>query len=144
MALTFYILIFRYKLWKPYTLSYYDSCLRKMIKLVTMESNAENASYCALFLTLVNEMLEKFMKENNQAIKIFNYSIIQRDEHFSNQNGIEAVLGHELVENRTASCEHNFEQSVEKHLKLLPTEYHQSYKTLVTSLKNAVTQEAFI
>ena len=115
-----------------------------MIKLVTMESNAENASYCALFLTLVNEMLEKFMKENNQVIKIFNYSIIQRDEHFSNQNGIEAVLGHELVENRTASCEHHFEQSVEKHLKLLPTEYHQSYKTLVTSLKNAVTQEAFI
>ena len=31
---------------KP-TLSYYDSLPREMIKLVTMESNLENSSYCA-------------------------------------------------------------------------------------------------
>ena len=62
-----------------------------MIKLVTMESNTENSSYCALFFFLIKEMLEKFMKENGQVIKIFNLSIIQCDEHLSNQNGIEAV-----------------------------------------------------
>ena len=75
-----------------------------MTKLVTMELNGENSSYCALFLTLVIKMLEKFMKENGQIIKIFNPSIIQCDKHFSNQNGIEEVLAHEFVENRTASC----------------------------------------
>ena len=96
-----------------------------MIKLLTMESNAENSSYCALFFTLINEMFDKFMKENGQIIKIFNLSIIQCDEHLSNQNGIEAVFGQEFVENRTASCEYHFEKSVEKHLKLLPTDDHQ-------------------
>ena len=33
---------------------------------------------------------------------------------------------------------------MEKNLKLLPTEDQQSYKTLTTSLNNAVTEEAFI
>ena len=65
------------------------------------------------------------MKENGQIIKLFNPSIIQCDEHLSNQNGTEAVLGQEFVENRTASCEYHFEKSVEKHLKLLPTGDHQ-------------------
>ena len=66
--------------------------------------NAEKSSYCALFLTLVIKMLERFMKKTGQIIKIFNPSIIQCDKHFSNQNGIEEVLAHEFVENRTASC----------------------------------------
>ena len=83
------------------------------------------------------------MKENDQIIKIFNPSIIQCDEQLSNQNGIEAVLDRNLwkVGLQVAS---NFENSVEIHLKLLPTENQQSYKTLATSLKNAVTEEAFI
>ena len=115
-----------------------------MIKLVTMESNIENSSYCALCFSLITEMLQNFMKENGQVIKIFNTSIIQCDEHLSNQNEIEAVFGQDFVENRTASCEYHFEKSVEKHLKLFPTEGRQSYKTLATSLKNAVTEEAFI
>ena len=85
-------------------------------------------------------MLEKFMKDNGQIMKIFNPSIIQCDEHLSNQNGIEAVFGQEFVKNRTASCEYHFEKSVEKLQKLLPTEDQQSYKTLATSLKNAVTE----
>ena len=76
-----------------------------MIKLVTMESNAENSSYCALFFTLINEMLEKFMEENGQIIKIFNPLFIPCDEHLSNQNGIQAIFGQEFVENRTANCE---------------------------------------
>ena len=114
-----------------------------MIKLVTMESNAEISSYCALFFCFINEVLEKFMKENDQIIKIFNPSIIQCDEQLSNQNGIE-VFGQEFVDSRTASCEYHFENSAEIHLKLLPTENQQSYKTLATSLKNAVTEEAFI
>ena len=85
------------------------------------------------------------MKENDQVIKMFNPSIIQCEEHLSNQNGIEAVFGQDFVENRTASCEYHFvEKSVEKHLKPLPTEDKQSYKTLATSLKNTVTEEAFI
>ena len=67
-----------------------------------MKSNAENSSCGALFFTLINEMLEKFMKDNGQIMKIFNLSIIQCDEHLSNQNGIEAVFGQEFVENRTA------------------------------------------
>ena len=46
--------------------------------------------------------------------------------------------------NRTASCEYHFEKSIEKHLKLLPAEDQQLYKTLATSLNNAVTEEAFI
>ena len=125
MAYIFQILIFRSKSWKTYTLSYYDSLVREMIKLLTMESNAENSSYCALFFTLINEMFDKFMKENGQIIKIFNPSIIQCDEHLSNQNGIEAVFFFDFVENRTASCEYHFEKSLEKHLKLLPTDDHQ-------------------
>ena len=75
---------------------------------------------------------------------INNPSIIQCEEHLSNQNGIEAVFGQDFVENRTASCEYHFEKSVEKHLKLLATEDKQSYKTLATSLKNTMTEEAFI
>ena len=88
-----------------------------MIKLVTIESNAENS-----FL-----MLAKFLEENGQIIKIFNPSIIQCEQYSSNQNGIEAVFEQEFVENRIASCEYYFEKSVEKHLKLLPTEDQQSY-----------------
>ena len=63
-----------------------------MINLVTMKSNTENSSYCALVFSLINEMLVKIMKENDQVIKIFNPSIIQCNEHLSNQNGIEADL----------------------------------------------------
>ena len=70
-------------------------------------------------------MLDKFMKENGQIIKLFNPSIIQCDEHLSNQNGTEAVFGQEFIENRTASCEYHFEKSVEKHLKLLSIDDHQ-------------------
>ena len=80
-------------------------------------------------------MLEKFMKENGQIIKIFNPSIIQCDKHLSNQSGIEAVFGQEFVENRTVSCNYHFEKSVEKHLKLLSTEDQQSYKTLANFSK---------
>ena len=104
----------------------------------------ENSSYCTLFFTLINEMLDKFMKENGQIIKTFSPSIIHCDEHLSNQNGIKAVFGQEFVENRTESCEYHFEKSTEKHLKLLPTEHYKSYKTLETSLKNAVAEETFI
>ena len=64
-----------------------------MIKVVTMKSNTENSSYCALVFSLINEMLVKIMKENDQVIKIFNPSIIQCNEHLSIQNEIEAVLG---------------------------------------------------
>ena len=115
-----------------------------MIKLVTMESSTENFSYCALFFSLINEMLENFMKGNDQVIKMFNPLIIQCDEHLSNQNGIEADFGQDFVQNRTASYKYHFEKSIEKHLKLLPTEDQQSYKTLVTSLKNTVIEKAFI
>ena len=61
-----------------------------------MESNAENSSYCALFFCFIKKVLEKFMKENDQIIKIFNPSIIQCEEQLSNQNGIEAVLDRNL------------------------------------------------
>ena len=84
------------------------------------------------------------MKGNDQVIKMFNPLIIQCDEHLSNQNGIEADFGQDFVQNRTASYKYHFEKSIEKHLKLLPTEDQQSYKTLVTSLKNTVIEEAFI
>ena len=82
-----------------------------MIKLVTMESDTENSSYCALFFSLINDIVEKFMKENGQVIKIFSSSVIQCDDHFSNQNGIETLFGQDFVQNRTASCEYQFKKS---------------------------------
>ena len=106
-----------------------------------MEPNTENSPYCALFFSLMDKMLEKFIKENGQVIKIFNSSIILCDEHLSNQNGIEAVFRQDLLENRTLSCEYFFEKGIKKHIKLLSTEDQQLYKTLATSPKNVVTEE---
>ena len=106
-----------------------------------MEPNTENSPYCALFFSLMDKMLEKFIKENGQVIKIFNSSIILRDEHLSNQNGIEAVFRQDLLENRTLSCEYHFEKGIKKHIKLLSTEDQLLYKTLATSPKNVVTEE---
>ena len=38
-------------------MSYYDSVLREMVKLVTRESKHENSDHCELFLTLINVIL---------------------------------------------------------------------------------------
>ena len=65
---------------------------------------------------------ETFTKENGQISKIFSPSTNQCSEHFCHQNGIVEVFGQEFLKNRTASYEYHFEKSVEKYLKLLPTE----------------------
>ena len=66
------------------------------------------------------------MKENGQIVKKVNPSIIQYNEHLSNQNEIETVFGQEFVEKRTVSCEYHFENGVKKYLNLLPIEDQQS------------------
>ena len=78
------------------------------------------------------------------VVKVFKLSIIQCDKHLNNQNGTEARFGQDFVKIRTVSYEYHFEKSAGKHLKVHPTEGQQPYKTLATSLKNVVTQEAFI
>ena len=56
----------RCKSWKTYTLSYYDSILKELVKLVTMETVTENAEYCELFFELINEMICKLIITKNR------------------------------------------------------------------------------
>ena len=64
------VLYTRCKSWKTYTLSYYDSILKELVKLVTMETVTENAKYYELFFELINKMICKF--NNNKESSKFN------------------------------------------------------------------------
>ena len=100
---------------KTYTLSYYDSVLREMVKLVAMESKYENSDYCEPFLKLINEMLHSFASEKGNPVRPFNPTILQSDEHISNYREIDAIFGNTFFEKRTTSCEYHFDKSVNKH-----------------------------
>ena len=93
--------------------------LKKMVKLVTKESKHESSDYCELFLTVSNEMLESFASEKGNPVRPFNPTILQCDEHISNDKRIEAVFGNTFFEKRTASCEYHFDKSVNKHQRLV-------------------------
>ena len=89
-----------------------------MVKLVTMESKRKNSDYCDFFLTLINEMLQPFASENGNLVRPFNPTILQCNKHISNYKGIEAAFGKTFFEKRTASCEYQFDKSVNKYQRL--------------------------
>ena len=93
----------RCKSWKTYTLSYTDSILKELVKLITMET--ENAEYC------------KF--NNNKESFKFNLAHMKYDEHPGNQIAIKKVFGVKFYQERTSSCEYHINKSVEKHNKFL-------------------------
>ena len=80
----------RCKSWKTYTLSYYDSILKELVKLVTMDTLTENAEYCELFFELINEIICKF--DNNKESSKFSPVQMKYDEHPGNQIAIKKSL----------------------------------------------------
>ena len=72
----------RCKSWKIYTLSYYDSILKELVKLGTIETLTEYAEYCELFFELIDEMNCKF--DNNKESSKFNPVHMKYDEHPGN------------------------------------------------------------
>ena len=145
-----WFLFSRIKSWKTYTLSYlkdrrkrscfglwsyYDSVIREMVKLVTKESKHENSDYCALFLTLINEMLQSFASEKGNPVSPFNPTFLQCDEHISNYKEIEVVFGNTFFEKRTASCEYHLDKNVNKHQRFVSDEGKIDYKILTSGMK---------
>ena len=53
----------RCKSWKTYTMSYYDVRLKSMVKLCTMDTFTESKETCTIFLQLINQMLQDYMRE---------------------------------------------------------------------------------
>ena len=119
----------RCKSWKTYTLSYYDSILKELVKLVTMETVTENAEYCELFLELINEIICKF--NNNKESSKINPVHMKYNKHSGNQIAIKNVFGVKFYQERTSSCEYHFNKSVEKHKKFLRNEDISTYKKTV-------------
>ena len=106
-----------------------------MVKLVTKESKHKYSDYCDFFLTLINEMLQSFASEKGNPVRPFNPTILQRDEHISNDKWIEAVFGNTFFKKRTASCEYHFDKSANKHQKLVSDEGKIDYKILTPGMK---------
>ena len=105
------ILHSRCKSWKTYTLFYYNSILKELVRLVTMDTLTENAEYCELFFELINEMICKF--DNNKESSKFSTAHMKYDEHPGNQIAIKKAFGVKCYQERASSFEYHFNKSVE-------------------------------
>ena len=58
----------RYESWKTYILSYYDSVLREVDKLVTTKWKTEDHRYryCEIFFSGINQMISEYSRQINQ------------------------------------------------------------------------------
>ena len=130
---------FRCKGWKTYTLSYYDSLIREMVKLVTMEGTTEDHNYCEIFLHGINRMLNDY---TNQSDK-FNPINIQFDEHQSTKIAIKSVFGEEFLLTRTLGCDYHLNRSVEKHKKYVNSSDATLFGILINAMKNSVTEDGY-
>ena len=114
----------RCKSWKTYTLPDYDSVLREMVKLVTVESKHKNFDYCELFLIQPFDSvtsIPEIIKEWKQSL-----------------------FGKTFLEKRTTSCEYHFDKSVNKYQRLVSDEDKIGYQNLASGMKNAVSEYAYI
>ena len=136
----------RVRQWKTYTtLSYYDTVLRQLVRLVTMEAMKESHEYCQLFFTKINEMLTDLARDSNPLapIVIFNPFHLKDDEHGGNKIGMATVYGKDFVKNRTSSCEYHFNLSVKNHIKNVRQNDRKQYSKICHAMKEAILKEIY-
>ena len=137
----------RCKSWRTYTFSFYI-VLKQLVKLATMEVEREKGKYCDFFFTFqqMNKMLNEYIAEEDNTTTtnyVFNPTCIKYDEHDGNRIGISAVFGETFIKERTSSCDHHYDQSVERHKRYLNPNDVGLCQALTAKMKNSVTGEAY-
>ena len=133
----------RCRKWRTYTLSYYDSELRCMVRLAVMDAPKENWEACARFFRTINCMLEHYAKAKDIPYRPFNPYHLKDDEHGGNKIGMTKVFGEDFVSNRTSSCSYHLNISIQKHSSLVNDEDKEDYNSYWRSMKKSITKEAF-
>ena len=110
-----------------------------------MECKEENHQYCEIFFTKINEMINKYMKEEDQlhVPTVFNPYHLKDDKHGGNKIGMAAVFGKVFVDTRTSSCEYHLEQSVKKHKKHVCQSDRKDYVRLCHKMKDVHSEELY-
>ena len=124
--------------WKTYTLSYYESILREMIRLARMECPFENHKCCKLFFKTINRMMAEYAKDVGRFQDVtFNPFHLKDDKNGANKIGMRAVSGEMFVNERTSSCEFHIDKNVTKRKSHIVKESQEYYFSLLQKLKNA-------
>ena len=114
--------------WKTYTLSYYDSILREIIRLATMECPSENHKCCDLFFKTINRMMAEYAKDEGRfQDATLNPFHLKDDENGANKIGMRAVSGETFVNERTSSCEFHIDKNVTKRKSHIVKESQEYY-----------------
>ena len=91
-------------------------------------------------------MLNEYIADEDNTTRTnyaFNPTCTECDEHVGNRIGISAVFGERFIKERTSSCDHHYDQSVERHKRYLDPNDVGLYQALTAKMKNSVTVEEY-